>query len=240
MRGVSERQYIRTKDRIGMKFGKLTCLKELTRHGRGGANIKFLWRCDCGNEVEMWVSGLYRLTNPCCGCSRPQNIRKRQAECAVPVPPLEPDIGLFGVHKTLRQWGAICGVTGERIRQRVLLHGTEKALLFYVGAVEFLIGELHKRSEAGKGDEMETQENIARLMEIAKTAKPVVAGSFKSRYEPYDDIITELHGKGFSPAQMQRWFAEQEIKYPFTTIGKRLQKLGHEPLRARAVADHSA
>lgn len=53
-------------DYTGKKFGALQAVKPTSRTNRWGARI-WVFRCQCGNEIEESVSRL-KVKNPSCGC----------------------------------------------------------------------------------------------------------------------------------------------------------------------------
>lgn len=64
----------------GQKFGRLTAIKPVGRNNHG--NIKWLCRCDCGNEHEATVTTLRNGSVSSCGClwreSRIANLPKNR------------------------------------------------------------------------------------------------------------------------------------------------------------------
>lgn len=67
------------KDLTGMKFGRLTVIKQYDRKTfpSGACHIRWLCRCDCGSEKDVVVDGSY-LTNghtQSCGCIKMEKIR---------------------------------------------------------------------------------------------------------------------------------------------------------------------
>jgi len=58
----------RTSVQAGSRFGKLSTLHPTTRNRNG--HIKWLCRCDCGAESEVFGTHLVRGTTTSCGCDR--------------------------------------------------------------------------------------------------------------------------------------------------------------------------
>jgi 5-methylcytosine-specific restriction endonuclease McrA len=59
---------VRGKDISGMKFGMLTALRHSDK--RLSCRPSYFWvcRCDCGNEVDVWISNLLNGHTRSCGC----------------------------------------------------------------------------------------------------------------------------------------------------------------------------
>lgn len=53
-------------DIAGLKFGKLTAIKRVTKEGRAG--VKFLCTCECGNETIVYSCHLKSGHTKSCGC----------------------------------------------------------------------------------------------------------------------------------------------------------------------------
>ena len=65
--GCLRKENGRKLDITGHKYGKLTALYPLDKVGDSGS-VMWKCRCDCGNEVEVSVSGLNKGNNKSCGC----------------------------------------------------------------------------------------------------------------------------------------------------------------------------
>ena len=65
----------RNKDLSGMTFGRLTVIAPVERDAR--SRIKWLCRCECGNEIVVLGSGLSYGSSRSCGCSRKQDATRR-------------------------------------------------------------------------------------------------------------------------------------------------------------------
>jgi len=63
-------------DITGKKFGRLTAIKPIRKGGRN-RGIVWLWRCDCGNEIERVSSDIKRGHQLSCGCLKIDILRKR-------------------------------------------------------------------------------------------------------------------------------------------------------------------
>lgn len=64
---TKENRRAQLKDLTGQKFGHLTVLKWL---GTFNKNSKYLVKCDCGKEYEIFASNLTQGTTTSCGCSK--------------------------------------------------------------------------------------------------------------------------------------------------------------------------
>lgn len=62
------------KDITGQRFGRLVAIRP---NGKQGNNIKWLCRCDCGNEITTNVSSLTRGKTKSCGCLRKEITSKQ-------------------------------------------------------------------------------------------------------------------------------------------------------------------
>ena len=63
------------KDLTGQSFGKLTVIQSLETGSRGG--IKWLCKCECGNEIVSRQKGLTSGNNKSCGCLRTESLIAR-------------------------------------------------------------------------------------------------------------------------------------------------------------------
>lgn len=52
--------------RVGKRFGSMTVLKRIA--GSPTNRVRYLCRCDCGNERKVYLSNLYMIKG--CGCIR--------------------------------------------------------------------------------------------------------------------------------------------------------------------------
>lgn len=65
-------------DLIGQRFGRLTVIEELEKSPNNG-NIRWLCRCDCGNEKITTSSNLrYGSKDNSCGCSRKEKLENKE------------------------------------------------------------------------------------------------------------------------------------------------------------------
>lgn len=62
---------------VGRRFGRLVCLSEAGRQGRG--EITWLCRCDCGTERPFLGANLRKGRIVSCGCWRSENSRQHAA-----------------------------------------------------------------------------------------------------------------------------------------------------------------
>lgn len=67
------------KDLTGMKFGRLTVIGRAANFERsdGGIRIKWLCKCECGNECEALGENLVRGATQSCGCLRTERFKNR-------------------------------------------------------------------------------------------------------------------------------------------------------------------
>lgn len=61
---------LKIKIKSGQRYGRLTTVKQVSKTTKEGAPPKWLCKCDCGNETEVFVTGLYRDNTKSCGCLR--------------------------------------------------------------------------------------------------------------------------------------------------------------------------
>lgn len=61
--------------KIGDKFNKLTAIKEVNRTDKRFR--RFLWKCDCGNEIEVNLAIVISGQNKGCGCLLKKWIRNQ-------------------------------------------------------------------------------------------------------------------------------------------------------------------
>lgn len=61
---------------IGDRFGKLTVIKEIDRKSKNYR--RFLWKCDCGNEIEIDLIPVKRGNSNSCGCIRANYVRNQK------------------------------------------------------------------------------------------------------------------------------------------------------------------
>jgi hypothetical protein len=66
---------MRTKDMAGLRFGRLVGVRETGRCAGGQA--KWLFRCDCGNEIELPGFGVRAGNTRSCGCFRRESSIER-------------------------------------------------------------------------------------------------------------------------------------------------------------------
>lgn len=62
-----EARYAKVNDLTGQKFGRLTVLKRVENQGRA---VRYLCRCECGNEKIFYATNLKRGLSISCGCFR--------------------------------------------------------------------------------------------------------------------------------------------------------------------------
>lgn len=65
-------------DLTGMKFGRLTVLKEVEKEGSG--DYKWLCQCDCGNVVVKSGNSMKSGNTKSCGCIKRELLAKRNRE----------------------------------------------------------------------------------------------------------------------------------------------------------------
>ena len=66
------------KDLTGKRFGRLVVIEDSGE--RQGTNIKWLCRCDCGNETKVAGGDLMKCDTESCGCLRKETAKKRIVE----------------------------------------------------------------------------------------------------------------------------------------------------------------
>lgn len=62
---------------VGIKFGRLTPIKKIRKHGDGSTKTTYLCNCECGSEIVVRYSNLMNGTSTSCGCTRTELLRKR-------------------------------------------------------------------------------------------------------------------------------------------------------------------
>jgi hypothetical protein len=72
------------------------------------------------------------------------------------------------------------------------------------------------------------------LLEAAKSAEPVNDNRYASRFRQYDDVLKELHAKGFRASHIHKWFVAQGIDFKYAAITGRLKRLGLSPGQTQA------
>ena len=70
-------RYNKINDLTGKRFGKLTVIKRVENKGK---QIRYLCRCDCGNEKIFYASNLRRGLSTSCGCFRKEKISQLKFE----------------------------------------------------------------------------------------------------------------------------------------------------------------
>lgn len=65
----------RRKDLTGHRSGRLVAIKPT--ENRSGGRVKWLCRCDCGNEVEVDAANLVRERTRSCGCLQKERMAER-------------------------------------------------------------------------------------------------------------------------------------------------------------------
>lgn len=65
---------------IGRQFGRLKVIELLPRvkTPKGVSQVKYLCRCECGNEIEVFAGNLRKGNTKSCGCLNLKEISKRQ------------------------------------------------------------------------------------------------------------------------------------------------------------------
>ena len=116
------------KDLTGRRFGRLVVIKDSGE--RANRRVKWLCRCDCGNEIKVRGSSLIEGNTKSCGClsleASEDNMKKIHEESDVEgtsvnringKAPVTNTSGEKGVHfvKKSSKWIARIGFKGERI-----------------------------------------------------------------------------------------------------------------------------
>lgn len=70
-----ESRYAKIDDLTGQRFGMLTVIKRVENQGK---SVRYLCRCDCGNEKIFYSSNLKRGLSTSCGCFRKEKSKERQ------------------------------------------------------------------------------------------------------------------------------------------------------------------
>lgn len=66
-----ESRYTKAENLVGQKFGMLTVLKRAENKGK---QIRYLCKCDCGNEKVFYSTNLKRGLSTSCGCFRKEKL----------------------------------------------------------------------------------------------------------------------------------------------------------------------
>ena len=115
----------------GQRFGLYTVigLGEPYTPARGGTQARWLCRCDCGTERNVWASALVRGKSTSCGCTRNAGLKAAGVHRRLGV------ISYFGMHRRLaRDRGKAreqsCADCGRRA-EHWSYDGTDPAELHY-------------------------------------------------------------------------------------------------------------
>ena len=72
---TAERARIRSIDRVGQKFNRLTVLRLIEKRP-GEVNVRAVVRCECGMEAEVLLYLVVRGTTKSCGCLKDEHNTK--------------------------------------------------------------------------------------------------------------------------------------------------------------------
>lgn len=83
----------------GQRFGRLTVvgIGEPYMDARGWAQRRWLVRCDCGEERNVWASALRSGASASCGCWRVEGLRRAAPKQRLDV------VSYFGMHCRIRR-----------------------------------------------------------------------------------------------------------------------------------------